>query len=69
MSESKIDEVLKKLNFLLEKSTAMQTSMENFNERISVVENKITNLESEVEEIKKTKADDAKVMIFKLKLT
>ena len=54
MSESKINEVLRKLNFLIEKSTAMQTSIDNFNERISVVENKITNLESEVEEFKQT---------------
>ena len=57
MSESKIDEVLRKLNFVIEKSTTMQTSIDNFNERISEVENKITNLESEVEEIKATKAD------------
>ena len=57
MSESKIDEVVGKLNFLIEKSTAMQTSIDNFNERIRDVENEIANLESEVEEIKKTKAD------------
>ena len=69
MSESKIDEVLRKLNFLIEKSTAMQTSIDNFNERISVVENKITNLESEVEEIKQTKADYEKVNDFQAKLT
>ena len=67
MSESKIDEVLRKLNFLIEKSTAMQTSIDNFNERISVVENKITNLESEVEEIKQTKADYDKVNDFQAK--
>ena len=35
----------------------MQTSKNNFNGRISDVENKITNLESKVEETKKTKAD------------
>ena len=67
MSESKIDEVLRKLNFLIEKSTAMQTSIDNFNERISVVEIKITNLESEVEEIKQTKADYDKVNDFQAK--
>ena len=57
MSHPIIDEVLSKLNFLIEKSTAMQTSIDNFNKRSSEIENKITNLESEVEEIKATKAD------------
>ena len=57
MSDLKIDEVLSKLNFLIKKSiTAMQASIDNFNERISGVKNKITNLES-VEEIKATIAD------------
>ena len=51
MCELKMDEVLRKVNFLIEKSTAMQTSIDNCNERINNVENKITKLESEVEEI------------------
>ena len=67
MSESKIDEGVRKLKFLIEKSTAMQTSINNFNERISGIENKITNLESEVEEIKKMKADYEKVNDFQAK--
>ena len=57
MSDSKIDEVLRKLNFFIEKSTAMQTSIDNFNKRSSGIENKITNLENEVEEVKATNAE------------
>ena len=57
MSDYEIDEVLRSSNCLIEKSTAMQTSIDDFNERISDVKNKTTNLENEVEEIKATKAD------------
>ena len=55
MTDSKINEVLRKLHFLIQISTAMQTSINNFNENISDVENKITDLESKVEEIKAMK--------------
>ena len=45
----------------------MQTSIDNFNQKISDVENKITNLESKVQEINIAKADHDNLNDFEAK--
>ena len=56
MADKKIDEVLLKMDELLEKVNIMEISIKRFNDRISSVEQAVDDIKSEVNDMKCLKA-------------